>query len=121
MKKLENQVCPFEQSFELCFYKFNVEPCFYWYLKNDKSKPVLVTYKSKHVLKTNSVYPAYTVAEMGEILLLLIDKYSVYIFPKEHMLFNGRDEFGTCEAMSEAELRAEMLLRALRCKKIKFG
>ena len=73
----------------------------------------MVNYKSKHVKNKKSVYPAYTVGELGEIYLLLVEKHTVYIFPKDYMGFNGRDEFGTCESMSEAELRAYMLIRAL--------
>lgn len=114
MKKLESQVCSFEQSFYLGIYEFNIEPCFYWRKKYLDSKPELVSYKANLDPEEYAIFPAYTVAELGEILFQLVDEYSVYIFPKESMCFNGDDEFGTMEGTSEAELRAKMLIRALR-------
>ncbi len=109
MKKLESQVCSFEQSFYLGIYEFNIEPCFYWRKRNFDSKPELITYKANHDPEEFVIFPAYTVAELGEILLMLVEKYTVYIFPKGLKLYNGRDEYGTMEAISEAELRADIV------------
>ncbi len=120
MKKLESQVCSFEQGFYLGIYEFNIEPCFYWRKRYLDSKPELISYKANHDPEEFGIFPAYTVAELGEILLMLVEQYTVYVFPKDLKLFNGRDEFGTMEAMSEAELRAEMLIRAIKYSKVKY-
>ena len=77
----------------------------------------MITYDSEFVLEKDKIYPAYTVAELGEMLLNIVHEYSVYIFPKEFKLFNGNDEFGSSEARTEADLRAWMLLRAMSCSK----
>lgn len=114
MKKIESQVCSFEQSSYLGIYEFNIDPCFYWRMRELDSKPELISYRANHDPEEFAIFPAYTVAELGEILLMLVEKYTVYIFPKDLKFYHGRDEFGTMEATSEAELRAEMLIRALR-------
>jgi hypothetical protein len=121
MKKLESQVCSFTYSFPLNFYKLDIEPCFYWRVKDITCKPVLISNRSKHNLDRFSYFPAYTVAELGEILLQMVENYTVYIYPKDLKFYHGRDQFGTMEASSEADLRAHMLIRALRCNNVKFG
>lgn len=113
MKKLEKQVCNIAYSKEICKHSINLKPCYYWVQKEESSKPILVNYKSKLVSQNDLVYPAFTVAELGELLLSRVADYSVYIFPVEFNLFNGRDDHGTAEAFSEADLRAKMLIRAL--------
>lgn len=124
MKRLQNQVCSYAISKELSKFQITLKPCFYWYTKNVSSDPILINYKSKFVLEKDKIYSAFTVSELGELLLDIVNDYSVYIFPKfysdsiEYKLYNGNDEFGSCEAGTEAELRARMLLRALTCKHI---
>lgn len=113
MKRLENQVCSLVLSKEICKHPINLKPCFFWVQKTQTSQPILVSHKSKLLLKNLNVYPAFTVAELGELLLSFVAEYSVYIFPEECKLFNGRDEHGSAEAFSEADLRAKMLIRAL--------
>jgi hypothetical protein len=51
----------------------------------------------------------------------MVENYTVYIYPKDLKFYHGRDQFGTMEASSEADLRAHMLIRALRCNNVKFG
>lgn len=117
MKKFENQVCSYPLSQELSKFQIEIESCFYWFRTRKTSKPILITYDSEFVLEKDKIYPAYTVAELGELLLNIVHKYSVYIYPKQYNIFNGNDEFGSCEASSEADLRAWMLLRAISCSK----
>jgi hypothetical protein len=118
MRKFENQVCSYALSKELSNYSIEIEPCFYWFRTRKTSKPILVNYDSEFVLEKDKIYPAYTVAELGELLLKIVHEYSVYIYNKEYKVFNGNDEFGPSEALTEANLRAWMLLRAIcRSKK----
>jgi hypothetical protein len=119
MKKFENEVCSYALSIELNYYGIKIEPCFYWFKEFDEKDPVLIDYRSDLLYTSTKIIPAYTVGELGELLLEVVFKYSVYIYPKQYKLFNGRDDFGTCEAMSEADLRAYMLIRAIEC--IKMG
>jgi hypothetical protein len=120
MKKFESQVCSYEFSKELNQYNYDFEPWFYWLTKTSKSKPRLINYKSKFAKEKDKVVPAFTVAELGEVLLQIVDSYKVYIFPKDLKFYHGRDEYGTCEASSEADLRAYMLIRAIECSKVKY-
>lgn len=117
MKKFENQVCSYPLSQELSKFQIEIEPCFYWFRTRKTSKPILITYDSEFVFEKDKIYPAYSVAELGELLLNIVHKYSVYIYPKQYNIFNGNDEFGSCEATTEADLRAWMLLRAMSCSK----
>ena len=118
MKKFENEVCSYDWSIELENYRIKIEPCFYWFKEFDDEDPVLIDYRSDLLYSSTKIIPAYTVGELGELLLEIVSKYSVYIYPKQYKLFNGRDDFGTCEAMSEADLRAYMLIRAIDCDKM---
>ena len=120
MTKLESQVCSYEFSKELNHYKYDFEPCFYWLTKTPKCKPRLISYKSKFAKEKDKVVPAFTVAELGEVLLQIVESYKVYIFPKDLKFYHGRDEHGTSEASSEADLRAYMLIRAIECSKATY-
>ena len=93
---------------------------FYWLTQTPKSKPRLINYKSKFAKEKDKVVPAFTVAELGEVLLQIVESYKVYIFPKNLKFYHGRDEHGTCEASSEADLRAYMLIRAIECSKATY-
>ena len=112
--KLEEQVCNAELAKELKELGVNQESKFYWEHGEDAPKPYLITDESELELEEgynveNS--SAFTVAELGVLLLEKVEKYSVYVFPEK--LWNGRDENGTAEASNEADLRAIMLIRAL--------
>ncbi|HET8839308.1 MAG TPA: hypothetical protein VFM82_09990 [Flavobacteriaceae bacterium] len=113
--KLRKQVCSFELSKKLEELGVKQDSFFYWnYMEDKKSKPDLITHQSDLVLEDGfnvRNYSAFTVAELGELLLKEIYKYSVYLYPEN--LFNGRDENGTSEAETEADLRALMLIRSL--------
>ncbi len=117
MKKFENQVCSYALSKELSNYPIEIEPCFYWFRTKKTSKPILVNYDSEFVFEKDKICPAYTVAELGELLLEIVPEYSVYICCEDYKVFNGNDEFGSSEALTEADLRAWMLLRAICCSK----
>ena len=111
---LRKQVCSLELSIELERLGVEQQSYFYWDAGEDVQEPHLITHHSDLVLEdgyNQRNYSAFTCSELGELLLKKVEKYSVYLFPEN--LFNGRDENGTCEATSEANLRALMLIRAL--------
>lgn len=118
MIKLEFQVCSYNISKELNKYQLTLEPCFFWFKDNDESDPKLISNKSKYAKHIDKICPAYSVAELGVLLLNIVPAYTVYISPVEFQIFNGQDEFGTSEAGTEAELRARMLLRAIMGKNV---
>lgn len=118
MIKLEFQVCSYNISKELNKYQLTHEPCFFWFKDNDKSDPKLISNKSKYAKHIDKICPAYSVAELGVLLLNIVPAYTVYVSPVEFQIFNGQDEFGTSEAGTEAELRARMLLRAIMGKNV---
>ncbi|AOR28941.1 hypothetical protein FORMB_19110 [Formosa sp. Hel1_33_131] len=112
--KLEEQVCNAEFAKELKELGVKQESKFYWEHGEDAPEPYLITDESELQLEDgynveNS--SAFTVAELGVLLLEKVEKYSVYVFPEN--LWNGRDENGTAEGSNEANLRAIMLIRAL--------
>jgi hypothetical protein len=117
MRKFENQVCSYALSKELSNYSIEIEPCFYWFRTRKTSKPILVNHDSEFVFEKDKICPAYTVGELGELLLDIVPEYSVRVNNKEYMAFEGDDQFGTSHGLTEADLRAWMLLRAICCSK----
>lgn len=113
----KKQVCSIELSIEL--EKLGVEQIsyFYWEIQKGVSRPYIVTHDKEIILSNGHErrnYSAFTCAELGELLLEEVEKYSVYLFPDN--LFNGIDDNGTAEADTEANLRAKMLIRAIQLK-----
>ena len=72
---------------------------------------------SEFVFEKDKICPTYTVGELGELLLDIVPEYSVRVNNKEYMVFEGDDQFGTSDGLTEADLRAWMLLRAICCSK----
>jgi hypothetical protein len=111
---LRKQVCSLELSKALAERGVKQKSYFYWDAGEDVKQPNLITHQSDLILTdgyNQRNYSAFTCSELGELLLRKVESYTVYIFPDN--LFNGRDENGTCEAQTEADLRALMLLRAI--------
>ena len=112
--ELKDQVCNAELAKTLKTLGIEQKSKFYWECGEDYSEPFLITDESEIELREGynvENCSAFTVAELGVLLLKKIETYSVYLFPDN--LWNGRDENGTAEARNEADLRALMLIRAI--------
>ena len=119
--KLQDQVCTLDQAKKLVEFGVGCNSHFcYWNNKLTETEKAKSSYK-KHNMEMIKCFPAYTVAELGVLLIYCINDVNIYIdktadgeYWKQVELFNG-PKLGKL-FKTEAQARAEALIWLLENK-----
>lgn len=114
--KLENQVCSLELSRRLKELGVKQESLFYWVNCKSGAKIYFegqIDYITAFIIEESELFSAYTVAELAEILPVMVQSYKSF---KEHWeCVYDPLEIGFVEK-TEADTRAKMLIHFLKNK-----